>query len=602
MKKSSLENIKLLYVEDDEGIRTELVELFEMECKELYVATNGEEGLKSYYEYQPDIILTDIRMPKMDGLSMVEKIREDNQSIPVIVSSAFNDSEYLLKAIQMGINYYLLKPINLHELYSTIEKIASNLIVKKRLQESEQILSQYKDVVDESAIVSKADSKGLITYVNDAFVKISGYSRDELIGKNHNIVRHPDMSSSVFEDMWKSILAKKVWNGVVKNRAKDGSVYYVDSTITPILDADGKIIEFISMRKDITKNELQRIDLEKNLQTSAKTLDEKIAFIYEYEKALKDSTLFCRTTMDGVITMTSKAFDELFSYEDGELDGVDYLTLLQPKSRKSIKGKIGTAIKKSKQWQQLIEHVTKDGKYVSLESSFIPIVSVDGKILEVLCFYTDLTQNVKLNKDIIATQREVISTMGAIGETRSKETGAHVKRVAEYSKLLALKVGLSLEEAEELKMASPMHDIGKVGIPDSILNKPGKLTDEEFEIMKTHASLGYEMLRHSNQKLLRSAAIVANEHHEKWNGKGYPNGLSKTDIHIYGRITAIADVFDALGHDRVYKKAWPLENILELFKTERGEHFDPQLIDIFIENLDEFLEIKNIFDSVHDDA
>jgi len=197
-----------------------------------------------------------------------------------------------------------------------------------------------------------------------------------------------------------------------------------------------------------------------------------------------------------------------------------------------------------------------------------------------------------LNKEIEETQREVIFTMGAIGESRSKETGNHVKRVAEYSHLLALKYGLSETESELLKQASPMHDIGKVAIPDSILNKPGRLTDEEFIIMQKHAELGYEMLKHSNRKLLKIASIVAYEHHEKWNGKGYPQGLKGNEISIYGRITAIADVFDALGSDRVYKKAWSDDKIFDLFNKERGEHFDPQLIDLFFENLTSILEIR----------
>jgi response regulator RpfG family c-di-GMP phosphodiesterase len=223
-------------------------------------------------------------------------------------------------------------------------------------------------------------------------------------------------------------------------------------------------------------------------------------------------------------------------------------------------------------------------------------MDTEGRTHEVLCFYIDITAQVHLNREIIATQKEVISTMGAIGETRSKETGDHVKRVAEYSKLLALKHGLSLEEAEQIKMASPMHDIGKVGIADNILNKPGKLTDEEFEIMKTHAELGHEMLKGSQQQLLKTAAIISMEHHEKWDGSGYPKGLKGEEIHLYGRITAIADVFDALGHDRVYKKAWPLEKILDLFKEGRGKHFDPTLIDIFMNNLNDFLAIKESFD------
>jgi len=183
--------------------------------------------------------------------------------------------------------------------------------------------------------------------------------------------------------------------------------------------------------------------------------------------------------------------------------------------------------------------------------------------------------------------------MGEVGESRSKETGNHVKRVAEYSHLLALLYGLSKKEAEILFTASPMHDIGKVGIPDSILNKAGKLTHEEFEIMKTHADIGYKVLKGSDGEVLKAASIVAYEHHEKYDGTGYPRGLKGDDIHIYGRITAIADVFDALSHDRCYKKAWELDQILTLFKEQKGKHFDPQLIDLFFENLDKFLEIKD---------
>jgi response regulator RpfG family c-di-GMP phosphodiesterase len=198
-----------------------------------------------------------------------------------------------------------------------------------------------------------------------------------------------------------------------------------------------------------------------------------------------------------------------------------------------------------------------------------------------------------LQKEIEDTQKEVVFTMGAIGESRSKETGNHVKRVAEYSKLLALYYGLSEDEAEMIKQASPMHDIGKVAIPDAVLNKPGRFNDEERKIMDTHAELGYNMLCHSNRKLLKCAATVAYEHHEKWNGTGYPQGLKGEEIHIYGRITALADVFDALGSDRCYKEAWDDEQIFRLFNEERGEHFDPKLIDIFFEHLDEFLAIRN---------
>jgi len=198
-----------------------------------------------------------------------------------------------------------------------------------------------------------------------------------------------------------------------------------------------------------------------------------------------------------------------------------------------------------------------------------------------------------LQKEIEETQKEVVFTMGAIGESRSKETGNHVKRVAQYSKILALYYGMDKKEAEMLKQASPMHDIGKVAIPDAVLNKPGRFNESERKIMDTHAQLGFDMLNKSNRPLLQMATTVAYEHHEKWNGKGYPQGLKGEEIHIYGRITALADVFDALGSSRVYKKAWDDERIFKMFKEERGEHFDPKLIDIFFENLDEFLEVRD---------
>ena len=200
-----------------------------------------------------------------------------------------------------------------------------------------------------------------------------------------------------------------------------------------------------------------------------------------------------------------------------------------------------------------------------------------------------------LNEEITDTQKEVVFTMGSIGESRSKETGNHVKRVAEYSKILGLAYGMDEEEAELLRTASPMHDIGKVGIPDAILKKPARLTKEEFEVMKTHASLGHDMLKMSTRPILNTAAIVSYQHHERWDGKGYPNGLKGEETHLYGRITAIADVFDALGSQRVYKPAWDDEKIFDLFREERGHQFDPKLVDLFFDNKDALLAVRDKF-------
>jgi response regulator RpfG family c-di-GMP phosphodiesterase len=221
---------------------------------------------------------------------------------------------------------------------------------------------------------------------------------------------------------------------------------------------------------------------------------------------------------------------------------------------------------------------------------------MDKKMIRIFTSNVSIAlDNIYLNREVVDTQKEVVITLGEVVETRSKETANHVRRVAEYSYQLALMVGLDDYSAELIRLASPMHDVGKIGIPDTILNKPGKLTREEFEIIKTHTLIGYDILKHSDREIMRAAADIALEHHERWNGKGYPQHLNGENIHIFGRITGLLDVFDALSYKRVYKDAWPLEKILDLIKAERGEHFDPKLVDLFLNHLDVFLAIKETY-------
>lgn len=324
-----------------------------------------------------------------------------------------------------------------------------------QVKEQKKKLNSLLEIYDENVIFSKTDLKGIITHASNAFCRISGYERYELIGKPHNIVRHPDMPKEVFAKLWETIKSGKKITLEIKNLKKDGSYYWVIADIEPEYDENGKHIGYFAVREDITAT-----------------------------------------------------------------------------------------------------------------------------------------------KEIEEIQREIIFTMGSIAEFKSKETGEHIKRVAKYSKILATHYGLNEEDIHLLTMASPMHDIGKIAVPDSILNKPGKLTDEEFLVIKSHAQKGYEMLHVSDRPIFKAAAQIALTHHEKYDGTGYPIGLHGEEIPIFGRITALADVFDALASDRCYKKAWPLENVLEFIKAEKGKHFDPKLVDIFFDNLDKILEIKEKYKDI----
>lgn len=219
-------------------------------------------------------------------------------------------------------------------------------------------------------------------------------------------------------------------------------------------------------------------------------------------------------------------------------------------------------------------------------------------LIEIYCTNVHVAfENNYLNMELEETQKEIIYTLGEIAEARSLETGIHVKRVSEYSRLLGKMYGLPPNQVEILRLAAPMHDVGKVAIPDSILNYPGPLSEDDFDEMKNHAQIGSGMLGASSRKIMKAAAIIALQHHERFDGTGYPKRLKGEEIHIYARITAIADVFDALCTDRVYREAYTLEEVLEYIVREKGRHFDPELVDIFMANIDEFLKIKEQHDA-----
>lgn len=195
-------------------------------------------------------------------------------------------------------------------------------------------------------------------------------------------------------------------------------------------------------------------------------------------------------------------------------------------------------------------------------------------------------------KDLRLAQEETIHSLSQAAEFRDDETSRHIERMSRYCGVLAEAVGLDRERCDTIRLAAKMHDVGKIGVPDAILLKPGKLTPEEYEIMKAHAQIGYDILSGSTSELARTAATVAWTHHEKIDGRGYPRGLPGEDIPVEGRIAAVADVFDALTTDRVYRKAFTLPEALEIMREGRGTHFDAEILDQFLDRIDEVLSLK----------
>jgi response regulator RpfG family c-di-GMP phosphodiesterase len=221
---------------------------------------------------------------------------------------------------------------------------------------------------------------------------------------------------------------------------------------------------------------------------------------------------------------------------------------------------------------------------------------IDRELLEI--FSTNVAvafDNLFLNRELEETQKEVIFTLGEVVESRAHDIGNHVKRVAAYAELLARKINLTNEDIELIKLAAPMHDIGKIAIPDAILNKPAKLTEDEFAIIQQHSMIGHGILKSSNRKILDTASKIALEHHERWDGCGYPNGLKGEEISIFSRITGLVDIFDALLHKRIYKERWNRNDVVDFIASQNGRRFDPKLVEVFLANIEEFYDICEAF-------
>lgn len=226
--------------------------------------------------------------------------------------------------------------------------------------------------------------------------------------------------------------------------------------------------------------------------------------------------------------------------------------------------------------------------------SRLPLSEEDEKLLNLFSSNVSLSyENLMLHDEIQESQELLISLLGGAMESRSKETGSHVKRIGDFAALLAQLSGQRDEFIERIRMAAPLHDVGKVGTPDAILNKPGALSADEWITMKEHSQEGYEILRDTNNPIIDMAALIALDHHERWDGGGYPGSKNAEEISEEGLIVSLVDVTDALLSNRCYKKAWPFEKVVEIIKAGSGSQFKPELVDLFILNQDLFLDIFN---------
>ena len=286
--KNLLKRLTLLYVEDDDIIRNELSQLLANFFSQVLVAKDGKEGLRTFLENQDtiDIVLTDINMPLYNGIEMVKKIRNIDSKISVIFATAYSDNEFLLDAIKLRVQEYIIKPIDIRKLLSFLNDIASNLYQEFLLKQQQYELTKYKEILDSNNIVIKTDARLNITYVNQLFCDISGYSDSELIGKEFKSLKFPDVSNDIYTDLYAKVLNNKPWHGNLKNIKKDKTHYTCDTHVFPTLGENGEMNGAISIQKDITKELNKKREIQLALMR-----DKSDIFIRSKEGSLEQNQL-----------------------------------------------------------------------------------------------------------------------------------------------------------------------------------------------------------------------------------------------------------------------------------------------------------------------
>ncbi|XOB61376.1 HD domain-containing phosphohydrolase [Campylobacterota bacterium DY0563] len=588
VNKGFLKRLNVLYVEDELEAANKLSKFLDRIFNNVYYSSNGKDALDIFSKRRIDLVISDLNMPKVDGLEMSEKIKNINPHMPIILTTARTETSCLIKAIELNIDSYLLKPIELDILIDKIYDIADKI----EASQSRRLLEQYKDAIDESSIVLKFDVEGKISFVNNQYEKITGYKFSEVKDRFFNFNTLDDTSSAIFSELWEKLENDEIWEGKIFGRTSEDKKYILNSTTIPIVDNNKKILEYLCISNDITEEEGLSEVLKAKLEESKDDLTSKSYLLNEYKRCLDISSILINLDKNFKITNLNSRFLELAKKP---IESFKDKTLKDILEDEQLYNEIVEELLESKSKNKVIKLDFNGSEHKYIDFTFSPVFDENKQIIEYLAVGHDVSEIIELQHEIEETQKDLILTLGSVGESRSKETANHVTRVALFSYMLAKEYGLSEEEANLLKLASPMHDIGKIGIPDSILKKEGKLTFEEYEIMKTHTDIGFNMFKNSNRKILRSSSIVAHEHHEKWDGSGYPRGLKGEQIHIFGRITAVADVFDALSSKRCYKKCWTIDEIKNYMFEKAGTEFEPKLVELFFKNIDKVLKIKENF-------
>ncbi|MCX5724284.1 MAG: PAS domain S-box protein [Nitrospirae bacterium] len=614
---------KILLVDDDLDLLALLEALLaQQEFHHVRSVSDARKAREVYQEFQPDLVILDLQMPHKDGFVVLTELStmEGVPVVPIVAITADQQEETRGRALLAGADDFLNKPIHPTELLCRVRNLLEHqFLLQAHAQQARLLEQKVLDLMRTKAIsedheirlrniithavdgIVTIDTQGLIESVNPATERLFGYAPSELIGQNVNILMpnpYRDEHDEYLSHYLATGQAKIIGIGrEVLGRRKDGNTFPLELSVSEIRIGERRL--FTGILRDISRR--------KHNEAILKEREERMRAIFEQAV---DAIL----TIDerGCIQSFNPAAKKIFGYTAAEVFKQNVKILMPAPYRDEhdeyLAQYLATGQAKVIGGSREVIGRRKDGSTFPMEISVSEARAGNQRLFtgilrdiserkrlqeQVLEQHRALEERVRdRTKDLTESVLEITARLGRTGEYRDTDTGKHVMRIGHFSACLAKHIGQSEDWCSLLLAAAPLHDIGKVGVPDRILLKPGPLSEDEWVVMRNHTRIGSEILAGSKHALLQMAQSIALCHQEKWNGTGYPQGLQGEAIPLEARIVALCDVFDALTTVRPYKAAWAIDDAIEFVRKQSGIQFDPTVVEAFSSALPEIMELK----------
>jgi PAS domain S-box-containing protein/putative nucleotidyltransferase with HDIG domain len=570
----------VLVVDDNAGKRLAVRAMLAPLGHTVVEADSGRAALDAIRQQSFAVILMDVVMPILNGYETARVIRQGSRAkdTPIIFLTAFRaDEAETASAYANGAVDFIFTPVLADVLRAKVAAFVHLFVQSQELHRSFDSIAALNAALSDSEVRARAVlqhvTDGIVTAGETGFIesfnrsaqRLFGYKEDEVIGQPLRLVIARDDNDASTDPA--SIEAV--------GRRKDGSCFPIEIDMSPVRIGTRTLT--VGCVRDISaRSEQAERERERGHALHREAQRDRVAF----EAAPIGGII---TGRDGTIERVNQAMCEMTGYTADELIGMPSSELAHTDEREHSAGVIDALLSGRSETERFEKrYLHSSGRIIEARVALTTICDDNDEVTQLFGQIEDITEARRTARELEQAQFEMLARLAAVAEFRDDDTGQHTRRVADLSVTIAKRLGLPEAETELIRLAAPLHDVGKIAIPDAILGKRGKLTVDEFEEMKTHTTIGAQMLAGSAFALLEMAEEIALTHHEKWDGSGYPAGLAGEAIPIVGRIVAVADVFDALTHSRPYKPAWSTAKAVAEITSQAGRHFDPQVLDAFV--------------------